>query len=699
MNSDRPLLPAPPDPRSRKFHRPPLPPARPLRQRISRSLTLAACLICRHKKTKCDGARPTCARCKAVGEKCVYDVGQGERKVESAKNRVDSVERDFASAMQALHLLHRGSDKEAEHLYRRLRLAPDLPSLLSNLTLAPSETALPPVPPAQQPLAQVDIPGVLRYIHDNQEKIRRAFSLYAERTINLFHVYTEDEAAGILAQICEPSVYNMPGPVLCETCSIVAIASHFDRHQIPPSVGDLMYNAAKHLLDDLVLQKPLRAIKVCALMILCNVITKATVALTYIDVGLGIARRQGLSSKKCPPNVDQDSWIDAQKVLRSLVLCKGWLESTLGCSSDEPALLSYAVYTGAYDVLDAAEFFRTEFTKISIIKAKILRTTANPNLSQNTIDSIRADLQSWYNALPVKLRLSENLHRDKDPQTRITVSYLHVLHLGTIMLLHRRIVSCYVHLSTGDSDCARIMIQEATQAVDEGVHAARLSARLLALLLDDGGITRHCWICIFQSYMSCCALLFSTFHDALHRPDWPLQPRSDIGLSEKAFKVLSFCAKLDPVAASFERTLSPYMRLLKDALKADGSKKSADVSAAFLESEPALSPPPRSQPLFPPNGSTVFHQACAMLFKLLSEPFSSYAPAAGGNKQNKLNEQATPNIDELGFGMHMDWIGAGQPSSSSVPEGMASFEKQPFGWRPVRGSTEYLEAAQTLDIS
>jgi hypothetical protein len=53
----------------------------------------------------------------------------------------------------------------------------------------------------------------------------------------------------------------------------------------PAELADYFYTVAKHGLDSAIMYNPLRAIKVCALLGMYNIIVKATVALAYIGIG------------------------------------------------------------------------------------------------------------------------------------------------------------------------------------------------------------------------------------------------------------------------------------------------------------------------------------------------------------------------------------------------------------------------------
>jgi len=112
------------------------------RHRITRN----ACRQCRQKKTKvspqmalrfsvgldetwkeadsskCDGLHPICARCRASGLTCEYDVSEGVTKMQSLKDQLDARTRELESTSAILRVLVEGSDQEATELLARLRL-------------------------------------------------------------------------------------------------------------------------------------------------------------------------------------------------------------------------------------------------------------------------------------------------------------------------------------------------------------------------------------------------------------------------------------------------------------------------------------------------------------------------------------------------------------------------------------------------
>lgn len=77
------------------------------------------------------------------------------------------------------------------------------------------------------------------------------------------------------------------GIVLAEISGMAAVGTLYLRvsgvEDVPSSdMADYYYAIAKHLLDDAIVASPLRAMKVCVLLALYNIVLHATVALAYI---------------------------------------------------------------------------------------------------------------------------------------------------------------------------------------------------------------------------------------------------------------------------------------------------------------------------------------------------------------------------------------------------------------------------------
>ncbi|KAI0142929.1 putative C6 transcription factor [Xylariaceae sp. FL1272] len=90
-------------------------------QRTSKS-THVACDPCRRSKTKCDGGRPSCHKCRSKGRECVYDFPAGDLSRASFTKKVISELRTEVHDLRDLfrHLSH-GSNLEGSEILRRLK--------------------------------------------------------------------------------------------------------------------------------------------------------------------------------------------------------------------------------------------------------------------------------------------------------------------------------------------------------------------------------------------------------------------------------------------------------------------------------------------------------------------------------------------------------------------------------------------------
>jgi len=140
-------------------------------------------------------------------------------------------------------------------------------------------------------------------------------------------------------------------------------------------------------------------------------------------------------------------------------------------------------------------------TKISMLKAGILRMhLAFKELSVLAIDSITKDLQGWYDQLPASMHLGNLQREDLPVGARRSIYHAHLLYLGAMMLLHRRIASQLIRSYGGGPDRSLLWQPHEKSLIsntNEGVLAAKNSARTLGLLLDENGIFKRCWLVMF----------------------------------------------------------------------------------------------------------------------------------------------------------------------------------------------------------
>ena len=142
-----------------------------------------------------------------------------------------------------------------------------------------------------------------------------------------------------------------------------------------------------------------------------------------------------------------------------------------------------------------------EMTKISILKAVILRMhLAFKDLTKLAVQAIMTDLKDWYDKLPQEMALATLAQSDLPHSVRRSIYYVHLLYLGAIMLLYRRVASQYNRSVAEGSDAdgqQKFFEQLMLDHAEQGVLAAKTSARILGLLLRQVGCFKRCWVVMY----------------------------------------------------------------------------------------------------------------------------------------------------------------------------------------------------------
>jgi hypothetical protein len=142
---------------------------------------------------------------------------------------------------------------------------------------------------------------------------------------------------------------------------------------------------------------------------------------------------------------------------------------------------------------------QTELTKIAILKANILQMDlAFKDLTILAMESILDDLKGWHSQLPQPMRIENLRNEDISAEERRSIHHhVHLLYLGSIMLLYRRIASQFVRSYGLESE--RTLASDrfndpAFEHANQGLVAAKQSARILHVLLSEDGVFRRCWL-------------------------------------------------------------------------------------------------------------------------------------------------------------------------------------------------------------
>lgn len=146
--------------------------------------------------------------------------------------------------------------------------------------------------------------------------------------------------------------------------------------------------------------------------------------------------------------------------------------------------------------VNVEDAIQIEITKISSRKADFLRTIAYEPLSIELVQELRRGLQDWHKALPEPVSMSHPAKIPVTAQTRRLTYYLHLIHLGAIMVLYRRMLAkCVTERETSASTSAGLFA-ELFSLSEEGVVAAEQSARIAYLVFTEMSDSRQCWMCM-----------------------------------------------------------------------------------------------------------------------------------------------------------------------------------------------------------
>ncbi|KAJ9134028.1 Nitrogen assimilation transcription factor nit-4 [Pleurostoma richardsiae] len=568
-----------------------------------------ACRFCRQNKAKCDGMRPRCATCVDKGRPCGYEGEAGQSRQAAMKSRLDTLERLFAQ------LQTRPTD-EAGHLLQRIRSTEDLASLVESRSYRTGSDPYMDSQPSSQPSiayasGTLDLnfesetrkrslkeEEMLGYSHPpsleaspaemrpmmqpsdlispeassllgiglpDPSVVTMAIDSFLNSSGKLFHVFSREQVARYYARVSHGKQVQVDKAAVCCISAVAAVGLTYRHGPDEVAVQKDLYDIARHYYDDIMQAHPLDAIKISTLLAVYNIMGKATVAFPYVEVGLGIAKRYGLDKRLRDPSIQAEDWFDYRRTWRTLMFLSSWLSFTLGYISGNDVISGRVLLSemNVDDSSDISDIIQTEMVKISLLKATILRMNlAFKDLSVLTMDSIVEDLRDWRRRLPTSLHLENLVISDIPENSRTSVYHLHLLYLGAFMLLYRRLSSQFLrsHGRQENRDLLWPPSEHVARHAEEGVLAAKDTARLLRLLLTQNMIFKRCWLVIFQAYTACTVVLYSAAQKQLHfflRAEW----EEDLDSARICLSVLEFCGTLDPVAQRFYAVLS---RLLQE---------------------------------------------------------------------------------------------------------------------------------------
>lgn len=344
------------------------------------------------------------------------------------------------------------------------------------------------------------LPG--RFEIPSETLFRVAISSFHQGAGKLFHVCPEDQIESSFDQVFRADGdQQCPASSLCRLSCMAAVGCLYlpgDNSDGAPK-GDF-YHIARLLFDRCLETGSLASANFCTLIAMYHVMSRATVALAYVELGISFCRQHDIHSAHRPPNMTPQEWLAGRRAWRCLLFLGTWISATIGYMSgnewDLPGGSNFSVLEDSTDS-ELEDMVQVQMVKIAVLKRNILHLDVDsPYSAVHTIDTIGRDLANWHQDLPLRMQLSHLLEDAKTAYTtelRYTIFLCHCLYLGAIMLFHRR-AAIQVARSEPDRVLGAPLAVSINKLGRDSVIAAEQTASILGLLLDQGGIFARCWI-------------------------------------------------------------------------------------------------------------------------------------------------------------------------------------------------------------
>jgi hypothetical protein len=274
---------------------------------------------------QCDGRRPRCSACVAKDRACGYVGDPGQSRAEAMKSRLKSLEVLVATRQTGEATGERAGLSRSQHSHD---------SMASGFSsdareLGPSGAVQGKSVPDRDPhhsLPETQSPASWTSSAPASWTTQRAIDAFFYHVGHLFHVYSRQQLHDFAREDVQAPSQDLDGASKAvkavgpaSVSAVAAVGCQYIDDAQDGSAGVAHYDTARFHLDAIFESHLPDAIKLCVLLALYNLPSKATAALSYVEMGLGLARRLGLDHDEYrDADVSPHIWLQYRKAWRAL---------------------------------------------------------------------------------------------------------------------------------------------------------------------------------------------------------------------------------------------------------------------------------------------------------------------------------------------------------------------------------------------
>jgi hypothetical protein len=142
-----------------------------------------------------------------------------------------------------------------------------------------------------------------------------------------------------------------------------------------------------------------------------------------------------------------------------------------------------------------------EVARVAVIAAMAMRILSACSTTHELLPAVQGlfdHMSAWHDGLPPIAKASELSQMPWD-ESKVTLAYVHLGHLGAVTLIFRRTLSMYKNRSKDQKHSLHPAERGRLAAIfNDGIVAAKQASQILYLLLGEQAGIRHCWTVMYD---------------------------------------------------------------------------------------------------------------------------------------------------------------------------------------------------------